>query len=65
MTKLTSKMIGAFGLLFICTAAIFYVGWSSLNQQVERIQHIFSGHVVPLRDLKIISDRFAVDVVSE
>jgi methyl-accepting chemotaxis protein len=63
MARISTRLIGALVALFLCTLALSFVAWRSLNEQVEAFGHVYQEHVVPLRDLKVISDRFAVDVV--
>jgi methyl-accepting chemotaxis protein len=63
MSRISTRLIGALVALFLCTLALSIMAWRGLDQQVQAFGHVYKEHVVPLRDLKVISDRFAVDVV--
>lgn len=63
MSRISTRLVSALVALFLCVAALSVVAWRGFDQQVQSFSHVYGGHVVPLRDLKIISDRFAVDVV--
>lgn len=63
MTTISSRLIGALGALFVCTLALAGTAWLTLDRQGAALAELYSEHVVPLRNLKVISDRFAVDIV--
>lgn len=63
MTTISSRLISALAILFVCTLAISAVAWRTQDKQIEAMNQLYTTNIVPLRDLKIISDRYAVDIV--
>ena len=63
MSTISARMIAALTALFFCTVALTYVGWTTQAKQASALSAVYSDAVVPLRNLKVISDRYAVDVV--
>lgn len=63
MSKISTRMIAALTALFMCTAALAYLAWGAMAHQSAALQMTYADAVVPLRNLKIISDRYAVDIV--
>lgn len=63
MSTLSSRLIALLAALFFCIAALTATSWVTTGNQSEALGRLYTENVVPLRDLKIISDRYAVDVV--
>lgn len=63
MTTISARMTAALLALFLCTLALATVAWMTQSKQVEAVHELNNNQLIPLRDLKIISDRFAVDIV--
>jgi len=63
MDKISSRLIAAFMLVFALTMGVAGTAWYALNEKTDTLDHIYNSQVVPLRNLKVISDRYAVDVV--
>ena len=63
MTSIKSKLIIAVGTLGLGLLAVGLCGWLSLQSANARIDTIVADRVIPLEQLKIVSDRFAVNIV--
>lgn len=63
MSTISARMIAALTALFFCTVALAYIGWTTQARQANALSEVYSTTVIPLRNLKVISDRYAVDVV--
>jgi methyl-accepting chemotaxis protein len=63
MQTISSRMIAALAVLLFCTGSLALVAWMTQDKQAAALNELYANNVVPLRDLKIISDRYAVDVV--
>ncbi len=63
MHKISSRLIAAFLVVFTLTMGVAGTAWFALNEKTDTLDDIYINHVVPLRNLKVISDRYAVDVV--
>jgi len=56
-------MIVALAALFLCTLALAGMAWITSRQSEQARLNLYENGVVQMRDLKIISDRYAVDIV--
>jgi methyl-accepting chemotaxis protein len=63
MSTISSRMVAGLAALLICTMALAVTAWVALSRQSAALDRLYANEIVPLRNLKIISDRFAVDVV--
>lgn len=63
MNRISTRLVGAFLALFALAATLSVVSWAALDQKTETLDEVYRHHVIPLRNLKVISDRYAVDVV--
>ncbi|PPD16858.1 MAG: hypothetical protein CTY25_00655 [Methylobacterium sp.] len=63
MHKISTRLIAAFLLVFGLTMSIAGTAWFALNEKTATLDEVYNAHVIPLRNLKVISDRYAVDVV--
>lgn len=63
MSRISTRLIAALCALFICTLGLAGIAWTSQTIEAEALDDLYSDRVIPLRNLKIISDRYAVDVV--
>ncbi len=58
-----ARLLVVLGALSIALAAIMAAGWISLAKNQASFASVYNDRVVPLRQLKIISDRHAVNIV--
>jgi methyl-accepting chemotaxis protein len=63
MSTISARMITALAALFFCTVALSTIAWRTQSQQANALSALYENVVVEVRDLKIISDRYAVDIV--
>lgn len=63
MSTLSKRLVALFGAMFVCIAALAAASWFTTTTQSTALGKLYTENVVPLRDLKVISDRYAVDVV--
>lgn len=63
MKRLSTRMIGALCALFALNLVVGVLSWWALDEKTETLRHTYVDHMVPLRNLKVISDRYAVNVV--
>nr|WP_168220432.1 methyl-accepting chemotaxis protein [Azospirillum thermophilum] len=63
MTTIKTRLLVALGALSLLLLAISATGWVSLMRSNEGIEGIFHDRIVPLRDLKVASDMYAVNIV--
>jgi len=63
MKTISSRMIVALAALFLCTLALAGMAWITGRQAEQARLSLYENGVVQMRDLKIISDRYAVDIV--
>jgi methyl-accepting chemotaxis protein len=63
MKTISARMIAALAALLLCIAALGALAWISQSKASSGLSAMFNDSVVPLRDLKIISDRYAVNIV--
>ncbi|PWC41914.1 methyl-accepting chemotaxis protein [Azospirillum sp. TSO22-1] len=63
MTTIKARLLAALGALSLLLVAISATGWVALRIANTEIASIFKDRVVPLRDLKVASDMYAVNIV--
>ncbi|MFY8102026.1 MAG: MCP four helix bundle domain-containing protein, partial [Allorhizobium sp.] len=63
MKTISSRLVTLLACLFLCIAALATSAWVTTRTQSTALSTLYTGNIVPLRDLKVISDRYAVDVV--
>ena len=63
MSTIKARLLLALAVLSILLIAISATGWIALSQANQGISSVFNNRVVPLRDLKITSDMYAVNMV--
>lgn len=63
MKTISARMIAALAALFLCTLALTGTAWITGRQAEQARRNLYENGVVPMRDLKIISDRYAVNIV--
>ncbi|MFC7334390.1 methyl-accepting chemotaxis protein [Rhodocista pekingensis] len=63
MATIRAKLLAAIGILAVTILAVAAAGWAGLGDSHRRIGTIYSDRVVPLRDLKIVADLYAVNIV--
>lgn len=63
MHTVSARLIAAFLMVFALTMVVAGTAFYALNEKTTTLDEIYSAHVIPLRNLKVISDRYAVDVV--
>lgn len=61
--RLGPKLIGGFLFVSLLCAVVGYQGVSTMNEGERILRIIYEDHVIPLGQLKLISDKFAVDIV--
>jgi len=63
MSTIKARLLMALGALSVLLIAISATGWIALSVSNQSISSIFNDRVVPLRDLKVASDMYAVNIV--
>ena len=63
MKSISSRMLAVFAALFAAMAAMAAIALYSNTQLSGALAHVYDDRVLPLRDLKAISDAYAVDIV--
>jgi methyl-accepting chemotaxis protein len=63
MFTIKSKLLALLGLLFAAIGAIVWAGWSATRIGEEALQTTYADRVVPLKDLKLVGDLYAVNIV--
>ncbi len=63
ISTLSGRMVALLSALFLCIVALTVMSWVTTSNQVEALRRLHTENVIPLRDLKVISDRYAVDIV--
>jgi methyl-accepting chemotaxis protein len=61
--KISHKLILILSALSLCLLFISIFGWIGSKNQHASIQTIYEDRVIPLRDLKIIADAYAVSII--
>lgn len=63
MSRISTRLIAALCALFFCTLGLASIAWTTQKIETEALNDLYEDRVIPLRNLKVISDRYAVDVV--
>ncbi|MGL5448165.1 MAG: methyl-accepting chemotaxis protein [Rhabdaerophilum sp.] len=63
MNRISTRLVGAFIALFVLTIGLVSISWIALKEKTVALDGAYNEHIVPIRNLKVISDAFAVDVV--
>ena len=63
MKTLASRLTAAVVALFLCTFGLAWTAWTNQNSLGTLLGELYGTHLVAVRELKVISDRYAVDVV--
>lgn len=63
MFRLREILLGAVGALALLAVVATMFGWQALNAGERQLAAIYADRVVPMRDLKIVSDAYAVFIV--
>ncbi len=63
MHKISTRLIGAFSFLCVLAVATVAVAWIAVREKTAALDAAYHEHIVPIRDLKVISDAYAVQVV--
>ncbi|RYE37643.1 MAG: hypothetical protein EOP48_28385, partial [Sphingobacteriales bacterium] len=61
--KISHKLILILSVLSFSLLAISAFGWKAFKDQHESLQTIYEDRVIPLRDLKVIADAYAVSII--
>jgi len=61
--KISHKLILILSVLSLSLLVISAFGWFAFKQQHTSIQTIYEDRVIPLRDLKVIADAYAVSII--
>jgi len=61
--SLSRKLISGLGVLMSLIIAVGAVGVAGLRRTDAGLQTVYNDRVVPLRDLKVIADAYAVDII--
>lgn len=61
--KISSKLILVLSSLSLCLLVVSILGWDGNKKQQTSIQTIYEDRVIPLRDLKVIADAYAVSII--
>jgi methyl-accepting chemotaxis protein len=63
MHSLKARILSALLILFACVALIASSGWYASRTAVAGMEAVYAERVLPLRDLKVVSDMYAVTIV--
>lgn len=61
--KISHKLVLILSVLSFSLLVISAFGWSAFKNQHASIQTIYEDRVIPLRDLKVIADAYAVSII--
>ncbi len=61
--KLRDRIIAIFATMVIATVLAGYVGISGMDNSNERLETVYKDRVVPLQQLKVVADMYAVNIV--
>ncbi|MGJ3264287.1 MAG: methyl-accepting chemotaxis protein [Salinarimonas sp.] len=61
--SLRTQILAGLALLLACVAAVAFAGWRSSGIALAGLETVYADRVVPLADLKAVSDMYAVNVV--
>ncbi len=60
---IASRLTAALVALFLCTAGLVGVSWTTQQKQSGAVDALYSVSVTRIRDLKIVADRYAVNII--
>ncbi|WP_284177043.1 methyl-accepting chemotaxis protein [Rhabdaerophilum sp. SD176] len=63
MKRISTKIVTAILLLLFSSITIGSIAWYIQQREVNTLSAVYDDHVIPLRDLKVISERFSVGIV--
>ncbi|CAN1557551.1 Tar Methyl-accepting chemotaxis protein [Rhabdaerophilaceae bacterium] len=63
MNRISTRLIVTLSSLLVISVALVSAAWIALEEKSQALTSIYTERVVPIRNLKIISDSYAVDVV--
>ena len=63
MSTISARLIAVLSALFLFTGALAGIAWTTQRQQANALAALYENVVVDVRDLKLVSDRYAVDIV--
>lgn len=61
--KLAFKLGAAFGLCFAAIETIFWIDQKTIQEETQRIKSIQADRIIPLKQLKVVADMYAVNIV--
>jgi len=61
--KIRTRLITSLALLAVSLGVVSFEGWHALDVSNESTRTIVADRVVPLEQLKVVSDKYAVDIV--
>ena len=61
--KVMHRLLVLAGVLLLGTVIVFVAGYVGMRSTVASLETIYADRVVPLRDLKVIADMYAVNIV--
>jgi methyl-accepting chemotaxis protein len=63
MNRISTRLVGAFLALLLLIIALVSVSWIALREKTTALNNAYHEHIVPIRNLKVISDAYAVAIV--
>ena len=63
MKTIKTKLLVSLSSLLLALVVIGSVGWYAAQVANDGLNTVYSDRVVPLRDLKVVADMFAVNIV--
>lgn len=63
MNRISTRLVSAFVALFVLSGSLLATAWVALREKTIALDQAYHEHIVPIRNLKVISDAYAVDVV--
>jgi methyl-accepting chemotaxis protein len=63
LQSISSRLILVVLLFVACLATLGSSTWWALQQQSQALNRLYDDKIVPMRNLKVISDKFAVEIV--
>jgi methyl-accepting chemotaxis protein len=61
--SIRTRLLAGIGALFLSLLLVAAKGWRASGTANQGLQTVFNDRVVPLRDLKIVADMYAVNMV--
>lgn len=63
MRTIQARLLAAISALFAALALTTGIGWYASSTANQGMETIYADRVVPLRDLKVVADMYAVNIV--